>query len=429
MSEAMTDLSKQNHHEITLMDESNEVKSSEIVEVSALKHLNFIDLINKADIQKDIVDEAGLYFSQFSNQSIKIYGRRCAIGIFRSTHKIKSDCIEVYDLDLCSKIMRNFGKFITSLSIDFDGLRPFERFNSLIQYEIIEYCTNSLVKLEMQNCKEFLLHKSKEIFPGVRSVSLKGCDLENKIIDWNLLFPNLNRLELLANIITNRISIEQNIPSLNHLAVGLNDKGFSHENLLTALCFNEQLTSLHLVSEIDSNMLRSITEVAPFLKSIHLQMTLYSSDGDEMVKFRNVDKFILTVNSGEFEKISIWFDHLKEMELMINDGIGDGFIDFITQNEKLTKLTIVAPSWNPIQFFDNELMTIASKLTCLNELTLNRCIVSTVGAIMFMNNSKMLKDFRFSTMNKDEDKPRLVSEISNEWTFTEDDVLFKCERQ
>lgn len=426
MSEPLSDVTNQIHHrEKMTKNETNETK----INSSLLENLSFVELIEKIDNQKELIDEAGFYFCKLSHQSIHINGRRCAAGLSRMTHKIRSDCIEIYDETLCSKLMRNFGKFIISLSINFDNLAAFDRYYSSIQHQIMEYCTDSLEELEVINCQNFKLHESNEAFKEMRNVSLTACDFDDKEVNLNRLFPNLDRLELLRNTLTNKDCIEKNIPGMSYLAISLNKNGFSKDNFLTALCFNQQLTGLHLLSNINSNILQSITEVTPFLEYLHLHITSYDFPDDQTIHFHNVKKLAITLTGSEFINFPIWFDHLLEMELTVNCGLGKDSMDFIIRNEKLIKLTIAAPSWKPVQLSDIDLMSIATKLPNLTDLTFQRCNISASGAIAFMKECKVLNDFRFTVENKNDDKTSLVAGVGNEWKLTEDEDSFRCERQ
>lgn len=415
------------------------------VEDIDLKQLSFTELVNRANKNKDLIDEAGLEFARISQQCVKINGRRCVKGIFQLTHKVKVDCIEIYDRDLCYKVLRNFGSFITKLVIDFDGLEANDQFNKYMPNDINAFCANSLIELELLSCRKITFEKLINPFSEVQRVCLKNSYLEFNGKDLYRLFPSVNRLELLANNVAYKGCIEQSFTDLQHLAVQLSDRGFSNEHLFAALCQNQQLSSLHVVAHVDSTLIQAISEATPFLQCLHLHIISYEfKEEDEAVHFRTVEKLLITMDGGPFINLPIWFTQLAELEVTINGALQDEDLSkFIARNEKLTKLSIIAPSWNRIELSDSDMNVLSAKLKCLTDFTLQRCNISIEAAVNMMKSASMLRVFRFSVtiINKDKpdlankDQPELVNkdslllQLENKWKLTIDNNSYLCERQ
>ncbi|XP_055306227.1 uncharacterized protein LOC129570583 [Sitodiplosis mosellana] len=394
-----------------------------------VQRLSFAELVDRVSSNKDLIDEFGLEFCRLSHQSIKIYGRRCVEGSFLFTHKAKPGCMEIYERDLCFKMLQNFGCFITKIVIDFEGLKSVDKFNQYIQNEVNDFCAKSLIELELHNCRQASFDELTHPFPDVQRVCFKNCHLECTADDLKRLFPVVNRLEVLGCTMAYTGCIEQSFVNLQHLSVQLTKGGLSKETILAALCFNQQLSSLHLVAHVDSTLLHSISQVTPLLQCLHLHILSYNFNDGKQTHFGNVEKLMITLDGGPFINLPIWFDHLTELEVTVNDGLHERFSEFISRNEKLIKLTIVAPSWNQIELYDNGMAILAEKLTYLTDFTLQRCTISLVAAVNFMRKAKMLRDFRFSVTNKLESKQLLLLQIENTWKLTNDKNLYQCERR
>lgn len=395
---------------------------------SDFQRLSFDKLVDFVIKNEDRMDEAGLEFCHQSHQSIKIIGRHCANAGFHSTYKAKPDYMEIYERTLCFDVLQNFGGFITKIVIDFDGLKSVDPFNKSIQSEVNKYCATSLIHLEMYNCREVLFNEEIHPFVEVQSVRFKNCRLDCSSNDLYRLFPVVNHLELLGCTFAYSECIEQSFNSLQHMAVQMKSGGFSMDNILPALCFNQQLSSLHLVGNINSKFLHSISQLTPLLQCLHLQMLTYDFDDGHTVHFDNVEQFIVTLDGGPFINLPISFDHLTELEIIVNHGIHEKFGEFIGKNGKLTKLTIVAPSWNPIELYDSDMTILTEKLTCLTDFTLRYTTISIAAATNFIRKARMLRDFRFVLNNNLENEQLLLSQIENTWKLTKEENSYQCTR-
>ena len=256
-----------------------------------LQRLSFDKLVDYVVSNKDRIDEAGLEFCRRSHQIIRINGRRCAEAGFHSTHKAKPDCMEIYERTLCFEVLQNFSGFITKIVIDFDGLKSVDHFSKSIQCEVNKYCATSLIHLEMHNCREVLFTEEIHPFVELQSVCFKNCRLDCSSNDLYRLFPVVNRLELLGCTLAYSECIEQGFNSLQHMAVQMKG-GLSKDNILAALCFNQQLSSLHLVGKVDSTLLHSISQVTPLLQCLHLQMLAYDFDDGTNVHFETLKNLL-----------------------------------------------------------------------------------------------------------------------------------------
>lgn len=411
----------------------------------------FIDLLGKIDSNKDLIDEANALLSQLPQRKLKINGRHCVLGNqYHLTHKVRTDLIEIYQRDLCLKILRNFGQFIQKLCVDFDGLNERHQFYHQIQNEIMEFCADSLIELELYNCHEISITRP---FMELRSLCFHNCILNIETDQWNLLFPAMTRLELLGNTLKDPCRLKECIvqcfPGLQDFTLDIKGRSFAKEQLLAMLCFNQQLSSLHLLACVDTKLLHTISQVTPLLQNLKLQISSYkfgtdtetdadsdNGDGDDgsgiggVVNFENVETLTMVINQGHFKDMPISFQQLNEFVVTANDGICRSFCHFIGRMKTLQKLTMIAPSWNQINILDDDLENLSQTLTNLTNVTLQRCSISVQAAIAFMKNAKLLKDFRFTlSYEDDEDKNGLATSIGNDWTLTEDENMFHCKRQ
>lgn len=391
------------------------------------QYLNLPDLLNIVEAHKDFVEAARIIYSRcYKGKTVKINGTCWTMGESRITHTIKSDCIEIKDQRCFAQITSNFGDRIKKLSINFYNSNPIKRFfNEEIHDQINKFCVDSLVQLNLENCEHFSSEAFQQPFTTLCCLTMKNCELPFTSDNFYRLFPCLNRLELTRNTAIHPNFIECHIPTLEHLTLDSN-KGFSTENILIALYYNQQLSNLHLVTHFNSKFLQSINILMPNLRNLQLVILSYKFTDEMPLNFKSVEKFTLTVDHGPFIDMSIGFEQLKELVIQINGSYGHDFTDFITKNQELTKLTIIAPSWNAIKLTDSDADKLGKPIH-LTELILRFCHISNVAASDLMNNCKMLKRFQFARNKTENDLILYVDKREWKWTIANGSVL--CERR
>ncbi|XP_055325661.1 uncharacterized protein LOC129579544 [Sitodiplosis mosellana] len=419
----------------TVSDRNSEmIFNTELIDLNGdcqeaiFQHLDLVDLLNIAESHVNFLKAAGYMYSRlYKDKTIRINGKRCAMGVFFKTHTIKTDYIEVNDHHLCSQLLSIFGGHIKNLSINFNNTAPIERFfNDGVQAQINEFCSSSLVELTIENCQHFSSEAFMRPFREVRYLSMQNCKLPFDTDEFYRIFPCLTRLELLKNTAVNPSFIEQHIPGLEHLALEVNYKGFTQKNILTALCFNQQLSRLYLMSHVNTELLHSINELIPNLQHLQLVILFGQFTGDKLINFKHVQKVKLTTDCDPFIDIPMKFDQLKELDIVANGGYEDGFINFIIRNKHLTKLSITAPSWNEIELSDSDVTTLGQELN-LTELTFQRCYITDNVAIDLMNDCKVLRKLQFDLMEPSEELNLNIKH--NDWNVINVSGTVQCERR
>lgn len=390
---------------------------------SIFQYLNLSDLLNISETDDDFTEAANIIYRRlYKNKLIRIDKNVCGFGHYPNTHTIKSGCIIVHNQRFYSRLLSNFGNSIKKLSIN---LKMKNYFNEIedIQAQINKYCAKSLVEFNIENCQHFTSKAFVKPFSQVCALSLTNCVLQFTADEFNRLFPCLIRLELLKNKMKSEHSvfIEQNFPNLKHWT--LDHKGFSRQNILMALFFNQQLSSLHLMTTVDSKFLHLINELSPNLRNLQLVISSYDFTEDFSINFKNVEKMKLSVH-GPFKNLPINFDQLKELEINVNDGYYHGFIDFIIQNVNLIKLTIDTPCWIVMNTDDIDVKLIGQNLN-LTELSLKRCRISDDAASYLMNSGKLLKKLQFRQMDPTEQLELNINK--DKWKVDVDHGLVQCE--
>lgn len=389
------------------------------------QYLNFNDLLNIVDAHKDFLKAAGFIYSRlYKAKPIKINLSSCILKGHFGTHTIKSDCIELSDYRICSQFISNFGDRIKKLSIKFNSLNKYF-FDGEVLAQTNKFCANSLVELRITDCQHFPSEAFTQPFTEVRCLSMTNCKLPFGDDELYRLFPCLNRLELQGNTVMYPSFIEHNIPELEHLSLNFKSNRLSSQNFLTALCYNQQLSSLNLMTRIDAALLHSISELSPNLRDLQFGITSGGSGDEISINFRSVEKLTLTTGRNSFKGVSITFDQLRELVIKVDDRYESDITDFITQNTLLTKLTIIAPSWNAIELTDFEVVTLGESLN-LTELILKRCHISSNAASDLMNVCKMLRTFEFDQLYPEEE---LVLDVNDNWKWTIVNGSVQCERQ
>lgn len=425
---------KQNDDKIDINIDSEMIFNTKLTDINfdcqeaVFQFLSLSDLLNVANTDERFLEAVRIVYSRlYKTKTVRI--NLNAMTSSFATHNIKSDCIEVYDRNFISRLLSTFGDRIKKLSISMKTSS--NRFISFfdIQAQINQFCASSLVELSIQNCEHFPSEAYIQPFTELRCLSMQNCKIPFKTDEFSRFFPCLNRFELVGNTVINPDFIEQNFCGLEHLVLECDpDNGFSSQNILVALCLNQQLSSLHLTPRLGWKFLRSINESSPGLRNLQLAISSYEFISGGSINFKNVEKLTLTVDRDPFkDSMSLKFDQLKELEVRVDDGGGNGVINFIVENgAKLNKLTIVAPSWNTIELSDLDITTIGENLH-LSELTLQRCCISNHAASDIMNNSKELRKFQFEQMDP---KKKLILNIKNDdWKWTCVGGSVYCERR
>lgn len=183
------------------------------------------------------------------------------------------DCVYITNWKHCLPFLRCFGKRITKLLVDYNGVSE-AQCNHIDQY-ISEYCGDTLTSIVFIGKRAISIEKFQKPFKNVESASISDAKLKNQLsqfVDW---LPNLRRLELHeVELLTGNgmADIQVVFPHLEHLV------------LTVALDSSKgQLTygqAMHLLNA--NRQLHSV-----FVKSYSVMETAITENGCELIRFVN----------------------------------------------------------------------------------------------------------------------------------------------
>ncbi|XP_055306317.1 uncharacterized protein LOC129570651 [Sitodiplosis mosellana] len=403
------------------------------------KHLSLIDLLNVADSNKQLKPAADLVFaSQYGKRSMNI-------DVERKTVDLRGE-----DTDLLTakilwsfrfKLLRCFGHLITELKIvhvrSHGPSQKDSKCAAEIDRYVNEYCADSLVEIEFENCNASTLDDLKKPFSKVETLYIIGCELGSKLSELDKWFPKVRRLGFLSanELLSGCNYIAVRFLELQHLSLYL---PFDEKNSLSKKYFagllrlNPNLRSLYISGYFDAEYLQSVSkhllhlecfEICPFghfssigndpvhfpnVKKLKLQ-NLPHGIGKDTFHFPNVEHLLL--RNVALEHLPLTFDKLKVFEPE-SIAMDHTLANFIRKHKTIIKLNYSGYKRGKA----GALLKIASP--ALVEVKFGHCAFPTDEVVPFMEECTSMKKLILGFANEN-DYQTVQKQLGKEWRGTE----------
>lgn len=295
---------------------------------------------------------------------------------------------------------------------------------------IFKYCSDSLTHIEIRSTFLPVLSECLWKYPlwNVTVLKLDACELSAKFGEQlNALFPSLQRLVLTNCQAVDPECIEIHVPDLidfTFIGLSKNRMVLKKANILKAIQLNPQIERLSVDFqdtnhraignnandfELDHEFYRCVGEYLPDLKWLkmlnkrHYHAPIACCDNN--IEFPNLNRFELAdIYDQQPDEITPFaFQHLQELKLIHLKELTAEWMDFITFNVHLTKLTVqIYGEWRlengegeviegRHKINKNQLLTILKRLQQLKELHVDAKTVDAkdIIAILPKRNSLM----------------------------------------
>lgn len=399
------------------------------------KYLQFDDLLNIAHTNKALKAAADLAFaSKFRNrkfilelsaaQSVKVYQQATQIY--------------VYDLGKCLQLLRCFGHFIRTISINFSS-----NWKYVLSY-INEYCVESLQQMDFNLNEHIAFNLSQNLrtpFANVGNVHF--CNWPASSLEQiQIVFPNVRQLSIENCQLISPIAI--NLPHLEHLVMNV-----SQSDVRPFLRSNLQMRRLTLIENLalhspDIGVWFGLQEtIQQFEHLEHLEMMgcpLAALDFYSFIQLRHLKCLNIRFAYGEYysyplETLPFVCERLEEFGIDMDDlQVMDTVINFISRHSTIRKLTIKSKHFKKI--LDDEMkMAIAKSLPLLREVEFcnfykyfSAFNPSSDEIDRFIGECKFLSKFSFTAAPPFKVQP-LRSRLGTEWTVLKGNGYVKVERK
>lgn len=372
--------------------------------------LEFCDLLNVADLDKNANEAAELVFTRrYSNYGVTLCGRERYQSIEIDDKELQ---ITISTASKCAKVLRIFGDVIAKLKLlNFDSKILADRRWHDVRHLINEKCSKRVTELKLTNCARELMTDMKNVFECVDTLEITCSQLDEKFMDLGKCFPQLHKLELLHH--ENCGQIVCNYPHLSYLTMDTaHDECLSTANFKAMLKSTPKLQILSLSGGMKSSLLAFVAKKLPKLKKLYLEDFHIENQTDAMISFKNVET--LSVSTGLLgdlpTKIPFEMDKLTELHVK-TDLLCNEWIDFAMQKPHLTKLHLISISQPKIT--DIELNALAMALSELIELDITADI-SADGLKRILVECKSLQTIQIKMYGRN--GGHLMAAANDEWT-------------
>lgn len=251
--------------------------------------------------------------------------------------------VRIRDANIWFKLLRNFGKFIKRISIQFEEWGSYEfhvkipnAMKNLFEY-VLEYCTDSLELLDLHYYPYFTLKKP---LPNLREFNVFGhVEYGNFNSVWKHWDIN-DALELIPNIRSLTLScvpraLQKPFPRLERVFLPINSYEDMH-GFVSFLQFNPQIVDLKIkisTRERNNVIYSAIEEHLTQLKTFKIIYDDSTTNAMKTYRFRTVEKFLLPDDPFQAIMSSFKFDKLKKLTVFHEPN--PICMNFILQHKKL----------------------------------------------------------------------------------------------
>lgn len=229
----------------------------------------------------------------------------------------------------------------------------------LIESVVFGHCSDILTKMEIATYFLPIMTEVTDPFPKITVLELDGCELSANVCQrFNSLFPSLRRLLLKDCRAFDPQCIEAHFPCLEELILfgkRHNRMVFNKHNILGAIVNNPQIQRLTLDFdlknhpnindfELDFDFYQCVGGLLPKLKSLKVfgERKYEPVHYEEEIDFGCLEEFTVAniYNQQPDEIAPFTFNCLRELNIEHLERLTTNWINFITMNEHVTKLTV-----------------------------------------------------------------------------------------
>lgn len=338
-----------------------------------------------------------------------------------------------YDEKLLPSVayLKHFGDLIKKMHVDYT--HPTHRYDRHLESTIVTYCQKSLIEITLSGAEEDAFCEFEEPFEKAQKVCLNGGFAAYIIRNFNKLFPNAHRLELLetkANWYSNKELIQQHFPSVTHLTVINPDYlqlklnlTFTVENVKKVILLNPQIKSLNLKYNshlpIDKNLLEFINQQLPQLETLDLDLTLSNGDfGSDKLTFDELKclslKFwealpIPCISGRQLEKLTL-NDIWKKRD--VSNNYQQAISELVSSNKNISTLKFLGDFGNDFPYDQ-----ILGNLSKLNVLVISHSVPFTT-IVWILDNCEQLK--HLTILIKRRVKNDMVKQLKSKYNYRSD---------
>lgn len=317
--------------------------------------------------------------------------------------KVFSDKIIIRNVDVILRVLEHFGHLIPKISMQYNQYRSLglAGITNIIQ-SINSHCSDTLIEFDLKMCPFFTFEFFDQMtnpFRNVKTLSITGQfkGLSSSNLQFNELFPAVQRLTFGFIQMPEKMSLNQYFPHLKHLYVEISQSKedltkFTEKDVQTLFKNNPQINSLKL-GRSSLAFLKTVSETLPDLENLSLE-SLYNglSSGDNVeILFKHLKKISIDDNMSHIPE-SIQFGNLSEFD-MVGSPLSNGeWIQFLTRNPHLKKLTIKRGYTKPF-----ELQTLIEMNLNITEISLmlNATVEDDI-IIKFIKKYRNMKKIHFT---------------------------------
>lgn len=386
-----------------------------------LQYLEFTDLLNAADSNKQLNKAANFIFSRKHGKKKFIFGdTRLSKNPLIQTGKY---FIDVNDLRTGLKILRCFGVLISEIVL-YRFQDDISEFDAHIIAYINENCAESVTSIGMRNCSGAGLKHFKKSYAKVEHVYLQNCSAEKEWI--KRAFPKLRELKICPSMCSTLLYNEcttNHFPNLQYLEISSSttrENIICRKNVMETLRLNPQLKTLRVKQLSTPLDLTFFQESSKFLQNLEkLELTFsfhfFHNFNGKMVHLKNVKQLeIYGFDIPEVHPIIPFeFDKLESLSLSSYGPLDERFYKFIEKHASIKELKIT--NRFPNEEVLNRWRGIAKVLPLLqSEMDFSWIQFTVDEAIDFIQMFKSLKSFRFA-LNQQSDYNSLQMRLGVGW--------------
>lgn len=379
------------------------------------QYLDFDDLVNIVDVNKNTTEAAELVFKRRYLQFSMGISDQLSSRPIQVDEAAKRIIITSASIGL--KVLRYFGHLVTKFDMRYIG-RNWTEVVRLMN----EQCSAQLTEISLTHCNNETFSSIEKQFTTVEVLRIT-CSPLGKCVKLNEWFPSLKRLELIHS--SRCVQVECIFPLKNYFIVDVEDSCLNTAEFEEMITSVPELETLALSGGVDAHTLKFISENLRDLKNLFLWDFCLETEPEEPIIFEGVE--VLSIETGLLgflpDEIPFEFDKLTELRLF-SDELDCEWLNFAMRHKELTKLQLY--SFLKPEVNDDQLAELAESLQQLTELDVN-ADVSADGLMHFLSKCKSLKMIRVSV--EDECLETLRKTASAQWTTTVVDRQITFERK
>lgn len=311
-----------------------------------LEYLELKDLLDVANANKRLREAAQfVYLRKYSQKTI-------STNLIELNHGISvfKEFIEICNFKMLLQFFRCFGQLIKYMNIEFTDLSTVKTLRKIskqrILFQLNEYCSESLIKINFYNVKNDELKLLTKPFTKVQEVLMEKSYL-TEIGGFKRIFPNIQKFKYKntnIELIDDIGCMVDHFPHLKCFSFLTETFLYKKERIAKMLRLNPQLEKLSLQTcssnmndcFFDWNIFRNVIEPMQNLEELDLRGNFVNfSNFDQKIHLKNVKKLEII---GIQLKYPFIFPQLEYLRLSHNQKLNADFYDFIDQHPTIKKI-------------------------------------------------------------------------------------------